>query len=65
MFPADAGVPPEQPSLGRLILNGYQVLFSGYWWISILPGGVLIALVLGVNLFGEWLREVLNPRLSA
>ena len=58
------GVPPEQPSLGRLILNGYQVLFSGYWWISILPGCVLVALVLGVNLFGDWLRERLNPRLS-
>jgi peptide/nickel transport system permease protein len=58
------GVPPERPSLGRLILNGYQVLFSGYWWISILPGCLLVALVLGVNLFGDWLRERLNPRSS-
>lgn len=59
-----AGVPPEQPSLGRLILNGYQMLFSGYWWISALPGLALVLLVLGVNLLGDWLREALNPKLA-
>jgi peptide/nickel transport system permease protein len=59
-----AGVPPEQPSLGRLILNGYQMLFSGYWWISALPGLALVLLVLGVNLVGDWLREAMNPKLA-
>jgi len=59
-----AGVPAEQPSLGRLILNGYQMLFSGYWWISVLPGAALVLLVLGVNLLGDWLREALNPKLA-
>ena len=59
-----AGVPAEQPSLGRLILNGYQILFSGYWWISVLPGLALVILVLGANLFGDWLREAVNPRLG-
>jgi peptide/nickel transport system permease protein len=59
-----AGVPPEQPSLGRLILNGYQMLFSGYWWISALPGLALVLLVLGVNLLGDWLREAMNPKLA-
>ena len=59
-----AGVPAEQPSLGRLILNGYQMLFSGYWWISVLPGAALMLLVLGVNLLGDWLREALNPKLA-
>lgn len=59
-----AGVPAERPSLGRLILNGYQVLFSGLWWTSVFPGTALVVLVLGVNLLGDWLRDVLNPRLK-
>lgn len=59
-----AGVPPEQPSLGRLILNGYQLLFSGNWWISVLPGAALVALILGVNLLGDWLRDTLNPKFT-
>ena len=49
---------------GRLILNGYQMLFSGYWWISALPGLALVLLVLGVNLLGDWLREAMNPKLA-
>lgn len=57
-----AGVPPDRPSLGRLILNGYQVLFSGLWWTSVFPGLALVLLVLGVNLLGDWLRDALDPR---
>ena len=59
-----AGVPAERPSLGRLILNGYQMLFSGYWWTSVVPGIALFLMVFGVNLFGDWLRDALNPRLK-
>ena len=59
-----AGVPAERPSLGRLILNGYQLLFSGYWWTSVFPGIALVLLVLGVNLLGDWLRDSLNPKLK-
>jgi peptide/nickel transport system permease protein len=59
-----AGVPAERPSLGRLILNGYQVLFSGLWWTSVFPGMALVVLVLGVNLLGDWLRDALNPRVT-
>jgi peptide/nickel transport system permease protein len=40
------------------------MLFSGYWWISVLPGAALVLLVLGVNLLGDWLREALNPKLA-
>jgi peptide/nickel transport system permease protein len=58
------GVPITEPSLGSLINEGYQVLFSGFWWISVLPGLALMSIVLGINLFGDRLRDVLNPRLK-
>ncbi len=57
------GVPPTMPSLGTLIKNGNDLLFSGYWWITIFPSAALVALALSVNLLGDWLRDVLNPRL--
>jgi peptide/nickel transport system permease protein len=57
------GVPPTAPSLGTLIRIGNGYLFSGMWWISIFPGIALVALVLSVNLLGDWLRDALNPRL--
>lgn len=58
------GVPITEPSLGSLIYEGYQKLFSGFWWISVLPGLALMAIVLGINLLGDRLRDVLNPRLK-
>ena len=57
------GVPPTQPSLGTLIRIGNDFLFSGEWWIAIFPGITLAILVLAVNLLGDWLRDVLNPKL--
>ncbi|MCA3420305.1 MAG: ABC transporter permease [Roseomonas sp.] len=57
------GVPPTQPSLGTLIRIGNDFLFSGEWWITIFPGVTLIAMVLSVNLLGDWLRDALNPKL--
>jgi peptide/nickel transport system permease protein len=57
------GIPPTQPSLGTLIRIGNNFLFSGEWWIAVFPGIVLAALVLAVNLLGDWLRDALNPRL--
>ena len=57
------GLPPTQPSLGTLIRNGNDYLFSGDWWISIFPGMELVALILSVNLLGDWLRDALNPKL--
>ena len=58
------GVPPTQPSLGTLVRIGNEFLFSGDWWISILPGAMLVALALSANLLGDWLRDALNPRLT-
>ena len=57
------GVPPTKPSLGTLIRIGQDFLFAGEWWIVIFPGIALAALVLAVNLLGDWLRDALNPKL--
>jgi peptide/nickel transport system permease protein len=57
------GLPPTRPSLGTLIRNGNDYLFSGDWWISIFPGVLLAALILSVNLLGDWLRDAFNPKL--
>jgi len=57
------GLPSTQPSLGTLIQIGQKYLFAGEWWIAIFPGLTLAALVLAVNLLGDWLRDALNPRL--
>lgn len=58
------GVPITEPSLGSLINEGYTVLFSGHWWITVFPGVGLVLIVLGINQLGDRLRDVLNPRLK-
>ncbi len=58
------GVPPTSPSLGTLISNGNQFLFSGEWWGVVFPGVTLVLIALSVNLLGDWLRDALNPRLG-
>ena len=57
------GAPRTEPSLGTLIRVGQDFLFSGEWWILLFPALTLLALALSVNLFGDWLRDTLNPRL--
>ncbi len=57
------GIPPTQPSLGTLIRIGNGYLFSGEWWIAIMPGFTLVILVLCINLLGDFLRDALNPKL--
>ncbi|MDO6462478.1 ABC transporter permease [Granulosicoccaceae sp. 1_MG-2023] len=57
------GLPVDQPSLGALINTGFEFIFSGRWWILLFPGLVLVALVLVINLLGDWLRDVFNPRI--
>ncbi len=58
------GVPITEPSLGSLIANGYQVLFSGYWWTSVFPGVILMVLIISINLIGDRARDIMNPRLK-
>lgn len=57
------GLPVDQPSLGSLISIGFNYIFSGSWWITIFPGIVLVTLVLVINLLGDWLRDVFNPKI--
>ena len=59
------GVPITEPSLGLLIANGYQYLLSGKYWISFFPGIALLLTIVSINLIGDQLRDVLNPRLRA
>ena len=60
-----AGMPPTYPSLGTLIRIGNQFLFSGLWWIAVMPAAVLVILVLAVNVVGDYLRDRFNPKLMA
>nr|WP_277819322.1 ABC transporter permease [Pseudoroseomonas vastitatis] len=56
------GLPITRPSLGLLIANGFQFMLSGRYWISVYPGIALMLTVLAINLVGDQLRQVLNPR---
>ena len=57
------GMPVNKPSLGSLINSGFEYILSGSWWITAFPAVILIILVLVINLLGDWLRDVLNPKL--
>ena len=57
------GLSATEASLGTLIRIGNDFLFSGEWWITIFPSAALIVIVLAVNILGDWLRDVLNPKL--
>lgn len=57
------GMPINRPSLGSLINSGFEFIFSGAWWITALPGLLLVILVLSINLLGDFLRDVFNPKL--
>lgn len=58
------GLPITEPSLGLLISNGFTYLLSGRYWISFFPGLALLATIVSINLVGDQLRDVLNPRLQ-
>ncbi len=57
------GMPITKPSLGSLIRSGFEYIFSGSWWITFFPGVLLVIVVLVILLLGDWLRDVLNPKL--
>ena len=58
------GLPPTEPSLGLLISNGFDYLLSGRYWISFYPGIALLITIGSINLVGDKLRDVLNPRMQ-
>lgn len=58
------GLPLTEPSLGMLIANGYEFIFSNKYWVSIYPGMVLLVMIIAMNLLGDRLRDLNNPRLD-
>ncbi len=58
------GLPITEPSLGLLIANGFEYMLSGKYWISFFPGVALLVTIVSINLVGDQLRDVLNPRLQ-
>lgn len=58
------GVPLTEPSLGMMIAIGKNYVYAGMWWMVLFPASALILLVVGINLFADWLREEMNPRIE-
>jgi peptide/nickel transport system permease protein len=58
------GLPLTQPSLGMLIANGYEYMFSNMYWIAIYPGIVLLVMIIAINVVGDRFRDMLNPKLK-
>ncbi len=58
------GVPLTEPSLGMMIAIGKDYIYAGMWWLVVFPGAALVLLVVGINLFADWLREELNPKIE-
>ena len=57
-----AGIPPPTPSWGQMVADGRSHIASA-WWIAVVPGTAIMLVVLAFNLFGDWLRDWLDPRL--
>ena len=55
------GIPPPKPAWGLMVAEGRQYMTSAYW-ITLFPGLAILATVLSLNLFGDWLRDTLDPR---
>lgn len=57
------GIQPPTPAWGSMVAEGRNFIMS-HWWVSTLPGVAILILVLSINLFGEGLRDILDPRLK-
>jgi peptide/nickel transport system permease protein len=57
-----AGIPPPTPTWGLMVSEG-RGRIADAWWVALIPGIAITLLVLSVNLFGDWLRDRLDPRL--
>ncbi|MCG8634011.1 MAG: ABC transporter permease [Desulfobacterales bacterium] len=58
------GVPITEPSLGMMISIGKNYIYAGMWWMVLFPGLTLILLVVAINLFSDWFRDEMNPKLA-
>jgi peptide/nickel transport system permease protein len=57
------GLPPPAPSWGAMLDEGRNYLTTG-WWLALFPGLAILAVVLGINVVGDWLRDALDPRIE-
>lgn len=57
-----AGIPPPTPSWGGMVADG-RLYVDTLWWIAAVPGAAIVLVVLSFNLFGDWLRDELDPQL--
>jgi peptide/nickel transport system permease protein len=57
------GVPLTEPSLGMMISDGKEYVYAGKYWLVLFPSAALVLLVIGINLFADWLREEMNPKI--
>ncbi len=57
------GVPPTVPSWGGMLADSRNELLSGRWWLAVFPGTAIMITVLSFNILGDWLRDLLDPRL--
>jgi peptide/nickel transport system permease protein len=58
-------VGPDVPTWGGMVAAGRDQIITGQWWIYAFPGLAIMFTVLSVNLIGDWLRDLLDPRLRA
>jgi len=58
------GVPPTMPTWGGMLAESRDQLLAGHWWLSVLPGAAIMLTVLSCNVLGDWLRDLLDPRLQ-
>lgn len=56
------GVPPREPAWGLMVADGRNYIVSA-WWLSVIPGIAIVLLIVAFNFFGDWLRDILDPRL--
>lgn len=56
------GVQPPQPSWGNMLADARNYLLTGEWWLSVFPGAFISISVIAINLLGDSLRDVLDPR---
>ena len=61
-MPTSLGVPPPTPTWGNILADGRTFLATA-WWVAALPGVALTTTVLSVNLVGDWLRDLLDPKI--
>jgi len=59
------GVPPTVPSWGGMLAESRDQLLAGHWWLAVFPGAAIMLTVLSFNILGDWLRDFLDPRLTA